>query len=499
MRKVIANQMKLGEIDISQIEFDLRSRDEIPKLLMGLQTVYCNIEVRNRIFALLEEKILKGKKNTGRNGMDLWKILVLGTIRLNCNWDFDKLKEIADNHLTLREMLGHTRWLDETKYPLQTLKDNVSLFSVELLNAVNDEVVKLGHNLLKKKDLNLNARCDSFVVETNVYYPTDIRLLFDAVRKSVELISCIAEKMDIKGWRQSNYHIKQLKNFMRKYQNLKHSTSKDKAKIEARQMAVKAICNNCLTQAEMLIKRVKIDVETVRKNSLISAAVQIKLDDAERFIKHAERQIKQVRERVINGNKIPHDEKEFSIFEEHTEWISKGKAGVPQELGLKVCVLQDQFGFILNHRVMQDESDSDIVVEFVKATKEKFPALKSGSFDKGFHSKENQIELAKILDHVYMPKKGKLSAEEKEREHSKEFVKFRKAHSAVESDINALENHGLDRCPDKGEKGFKRYCAFAVLSRNLQILGDKTQKKKIEHIKRSEAIKAGLAKLKSAA
>lgn len=152
MRKIIDNQMTLGEVDISRIEFDLRSRDEIPKLLMGLQAIYCNEEIRKKVFSVLEEAIPKNiSKTNGRPGMELWKILVLGTLRLNCNWDYDKLKEMADNHATLREMLGHVRWLDTTKYPLQTLKDNIKLFVPKTLDKINKIVVDYGHSLVKKK------------------------------------------------------------------------------------------------------------------------------------------------------------------------------------------------------------------------------------------------------------------------------------------------------------------------------------------------------------
>ncbi|MGI9273283.1 MAG: ISNCY family transposase, partial [Endozoicomonas sp.] len=52
-----------------------------------------------------------------------------------------------------------------------------------------------------------------------------------------------------------------------------------------------------------------------------------------------------------------------------------------------------------------------------------------------------------------------------------EFVRARRKHSAVESDINMLEVHGLDKCPDKGLDAFKRYVALAVLGNNLQRLG----------------------------
>ncbi len=153
MRKVIDEQMRFGRVDISTIEFDLRSRDEIPKLLMGLQYVYCTEEIRGEVFRILREMVPAGTDpENGRPGMELWKILVLGTLRLNCNWDYDKVKEIADNHKTLRLMLGHSDgWEDEYLYPIQTIRDNVSLFTPEILDRINEVVVKAGHNLVKKK------------------------------------------------------------------------------------------------------------------------------------------------------------------------------------------------------------------------------------------------------------------------------------------------------------------------------------------------------------
>jgi len=130
MRKVIEEQMKLGEIDISQIQFDLQSRDEIPKLLMGLQHIYTNSELRAIVFDMLTGLTPPHvDPETGRKGMDYWKILVLGTLRLCCNFDYDKLKEVADNHATVRQMLGHSTLDIELRYPLQTVKDNVALLT----------------------------------------------------------------------------------------------------------------------------------------------------------------------------------------------------------------------------------------------------------------------------------------------------------------------------------------------------------------------------------
>ena len=152
MRHVVNPQTLLGQVDISTITFDPRSRDEIPKLLRGLQYIYCTAEIRRQVFEVLKGMVPRGvNMNNGRPGMELWKILVMGTIRLNCNWDYDKLKEIVDNHLTMRQMLGHQDFYDTYRYPLQTIEDNVKLFTPEILQKVNDIVVNAGHNLVKKK------------------------------------------------------------------------------------------------------------------------------------------------------------------------------------------------------------------------------------------------------------------------------------------------------------------------------------------------------------
>ncbi len=123
-------------------------------------------------------------------------------------------------------------------------------------------------------------------------------------------------------------------------------------------------------------------------------------------------------------------------------------------------------------------------MSFTAEAKERFPDL--NSYDKGFYKLDNRIELNKMLKFAILPKKGKLSSAEKEIENSEEFKKGRKQHPAIESAINALENHGLDICPDHGIDGFKRYVALGVLARNLQILGHAVQQKKLKHEKRRE-------------
>ena len=488
MRKVIDLQMEFWKTDIANIEFDLQARDEIPKLLMGLQYIHRTAPIREKVFEVLKHIVPKKSHETGRPGMDLWKILVLGTLRLNCNWDYDKVQEMANNHSRLREMLGHSKTDFDCQYALQTIRDNIALLTPPILDEINQVVVKAGHSIIStKKEPQLRGSCDSFVVETDVHYPTDTNLLFDAMRKMISLIAIICSEVGISAWRQSHHNIIKVKRLLRGIQKLKRSTSKNETKREKRDKFIITEHQNYIDVCQGFVLKAKETIRILRELGILSMIQDLRLSTIEEYICHAERQIDQIRRRVVLDEKIAHEEKVFSIFEPHTEWISKGKAGVPQELGLGVCVLKDQYGFILHHQVLEQQTDDKVAVAMAQGAKDRFANLAGCSFDKGFYSPDNKRQLANILDYVVLPKKGRLCAKDKEIEQSEEFVEFRCKHSAVESSINALENHGLDRCWDHGPHGFKRYVVLSVLARNIQILGHLIQQKELKRQKQRKA------------
>jgi len=480
MRNVISPQMQIGQTDIANIVIDVTSRDDIPMILLGLQHIYTTKPLRKAVFTILEEVIpLKTTDDTsdlvavdadkGRPGMDQWSILVLGTLRLGLNADFDRIQELANQHITLRMMLGHGLFDADKDYRLQTLKDNLHLFTPDIMARINAEVVRAGYALLDLEvDAMIRGRCDSFVLKTDVHFPTDINLLYDAIR--VLIRECVAWSKDytLPGWRQHQYNLRQFKKLYRKIQKLRHSNSKNEDKKQAQAAKICTAHQDYIDLAQTYLDRVTDSYKLLKETYKIPETLLLELKT---FSQHGERQIDQIKRRVIGDEKIPHDEKVFSLFQPHTEWISKGKAGVPVELGIRVCVMEDTHGFILHHRVMQKETDDKIALEMVTATQEKFPGFKACSFDKGFHSPDNQRKLQEKLEQVVLPKKGRLSKGDKVREYADEFVYAKKKHSAVESAINALQVHGLNKCPDHGIEGFERYAALAVLSRNIQIIG----------------------------
>ncbi|MDO8700549.1 MAG: ISNCY family transposase, partial [Deltaproteobacteria bacterium] len=223
--------------------------------------------------------------------------------------------------------------------------------------------------------------------------------------------------------------------------------------------------------AEHYLNKAQASLAKLEQSGLNNAFDVVRQLEIEGIMRHAIRQIDQTKRRVILGEVIPHGEKVFSIFEPHTEWVSNGKAGVAVEWGVKVCILEDQYQFILHHQVMQQMTDDQVAVSMVAQAQQRFANLNACSFDKGFHSPENQLALKAQLEMVALPRKGKLSQSAQAAEQSAGFVKARRAHSAVESAINALEVHGLDMCPDHGIGGFKRYVALAVVARNIHRIG----------------------------
>ena len=223
-----------------------------------------------------------------------------------------------------------------------------------------------------------------------------------------------------------------------------------------------------LTKCRELIDRVDCTLEELVKksgdNTVRESSVQVGFYRA-----YAEKFIDQIDRRLLKGETIPQEEKVFSISEEHTRWCSKGKAGKPVELGVPVCLIEDQYQFILllHHKVMFTEHDVNVAVPIIEEAQALLPDLRLCSFDRGFHSPGNRERLDELLELSALPRKGRLSQAERERERDEEFVEARRQHPAIESAINALDHRGLDRVRTHGKGGFARTVALSILASNM--------------------------------
>lgn len=471
MRQRFEQQMNLRTVAIADIKFPLKSRDELPPVLKALQYIFVTPELSEKVFSLLEKKIIADKMKTGRPGMDLWHILVLAVVRHTLGTNWDRLEDMANHHELIRKVMGvhATAFIEDDKieFGYQTILDNVSVLDEALLAGVNQLVVEAGHSLLKKKEPEaLKLKTDSYVLETNVHFPTDLNLLWDSSRKCLDIIETLQKEINLPGWRKIKHIRKTIKSIFRA---TSHQVFKGK-KEELKKQSVKIY----LQQAKALVHR----CQAILSNNAflgVSPTTLLALADLRRYKDYAVKMIDLTRRRLIQDEIIPAGEKIYSIFEPHTEWISKGKLNKRVELGHLLLITTDQHQFIADYKVMEGEKDPLQIPSLIQRIQQKFKDQKiySHSFDKGFYSKDNLYALQQWgIQEVIMPKKGKLNKEEKQRESAKQFKQLRYAHSAVESNINMLEHHGLNRCVDKGLHGYKRYVGLSVLAYNLHILGN---------------------------
>jgi len=197
--------------------------------------------------------------------------------------------------------------------------------------------------------------------------------------------------------------------------------------------------------------------------------------------------------RLLKEEKIDSKEKVYSIFQPYTEWLSKGKAGNKVELGIKVVIATDQYSLIRDYRIMEKTADATETILLADRLLSKLGgnAMKSLSFDRGFYSKENKELLSLYIPNLNMPKKGKKNKAETIEERESDFIINRKKHSAVESNINSLEHHGLDKCPDRSLGAYKTYVGLGVLAYNLHKIGNDLKKKEKLKNKYKEYKKTG--------
>lgn len=474
MRVIQSPQFSLGQIPIEDLQFEPSSRDDIPAILQGIQFIYCDVDLRNAIFDCLEQHILKSHHAAeegsaaehdgpalvdplnGRPGMELWDILVLGLLKQGLNCDCDRLAELANRHLDVRRMLGLSEALDSPQFHWRTVNRNLQLLTPELLAEINVLVVQAGHALVGHTPQQpLAARCDSFVVETDVHYPTDVSLLWDALRCMLRSVAAACGLWGVSGWRQKRRWLLKMKALFNRVRSSKQR-SKRPQRVEV-----------YVRQAVQLADRARASVEALEKAGCGEAT----RSEIMGYVEMVERLAGQVKRRVLEGEQIPQEEKVFSIFAPHTRWCAKGKAGRAVELGVPVSIVESEHQFLLHGKVMWSEADVDVAAQMIEETQAQYAELEQCSFDKGYHSPANQKRLGVLLKENVMPRKGKLSKAAKEREGQAVFQAARKAHPAVESAINNLECRGLDRIREQGAEGFERMVWLGLLAANLHRIG----------------------------
>ena len=466
MRKSFSSQLRLDCNPIESVELNIESRHEMIPVLAALQQVYADPKLRSWVTQLIALDLnATSRRDIGREGFSDWQVVVLAAVRLGCNLDYDQLQDLAENHRSLRGVLGVGDWDQSTHFGWRRIRDTLCMIRPETLQKLNHAIVSYGQEL--HGDARREVRADSFVIETNIHYPTESSLIWDGVKQMIPLCVALALDLGELGWRQAEQLKRRIKEKVRVISQISASKSS-----KAKEGLPRAYAN-LLERADELIRRAKaLKTKGDEECSLPSTIKRVQ--QLQVWIELTEQVCDTARRRVILGENVPNAEKLFSLFETHTQLYRRGKAGTPNQFGRLILVFEDAAGFISHYHIMhRDAQDKDVVVEQTEIAQTNHGrAIEKASFDRGFYSPENEEKLKLIVALPCLPPRHPKQFAEKLAEASIEFRTSRQRHPGIESAINALQTgNGLKRCRDRSELGLERYIGLAILGRNLHALG----------------------------
>lgn len=303
-------------------------------------------------------------------------------------------------------------------------------------------------------------RLDTTVYEANIHYPTDSSLLWDSFRTLARLVRGVQKERPELGMHH-RFHDKKVKKLFTFIG--RHAASKSKAT----QRKVKQ-------HYRVLIGRVRW-IQHVGQAVLDQVeAAGYACPELAHYLPLVHQIVHQADQRVLQGVKLAADEKLYSLFEEHTELIKRGKAGKMIEFGHKVLLAQTDEKFIHHYQVMaKRREDKDLLRPALEAHKDlfgRYPEVVAG--DKGFYENMKQIAvLESQIRTVSIGKKGRRNPQEQARESSEAFVEGQRFRAGVEGSISVLKRaFRLGCCLFKGFKNYAASVGLAVLCHNLVLL-----------------------------
>jgi transposase, IS5 family len=361
-------QLRLGSNSVLDVQLNTNCRDEIIPILAALQHIYGQPALRDEILKVVQQDVnANSNPQRGRTGMHYWPILVLAAVRLGCNLDYDKLQNLAEEHRSLRNIMGIAGWDDQQSFDWRCIRDNICSLLPETIERINHMIVAEGHRLVPEAAK--TVRGDSFVVKANIHYPTDSSLIDDGLRLIVPVAVQLASLLGVDGWRQSKHLLRAVKKQLRVINRIAASKGRDC------QNRLKDAYRTLIDLADRIVERaIKLldpafiticpddntsDVNTLRDKLFNQLNMTIQVCDV-------------AWRRVIQGETIANGEKLFSLYEPETQLIMRGKSPNPIEFGHRILVIEDAAGFVCHYTVMQRGAiDSEVLVGEMKQLQER--------------------------------------------------------------------------------------------------------------------------------
>lgn len=401
------------------------------------------------------------RRDRGRKGMTGEQVLRIGLLYMIFELTYEELAFHLEDSSAFRFF---SRLPFGKPVRVSTLKNNLKRISAETWEAANEHLLQCAEDQGIEKGR--VTRTDCTVVETNIHDPSDSSLLWDSVRVLTRIMCRVRKRFPGVEWRFHD-HTRKAKKYAHQIAYPPKKASKRKQRENLYRKLIKTTVRVREYALDVVAKLKNFTPDDVMDTAFIGATES----EIRELIGLTDTVLDQTRRRVLEGEKVPANEKIVSIFETHTDIIIKKNREVL--FGHKICLTGGKSSMILD-AVIEDgnPSDSSMVERTIQRQVQLFGRPpRQASFDGGFASKEN-LRLAKdagVKDVVFHKKCG---LEESEMAKSKwVFRKLRKFRAGIEGCISALKrSFKMSRCTWRGEARFKSFVWASIVSFNAIIL-----------------------------
>ena len=410
---------------------------------------------------------------TGRPGIAPDRLLRCCVLKHLKGWSFRDLDRELRSNLIYRRF---TRFDAEATPTYSAFSRLFAVLSPAVTEQIHQRVVGLARE--QGAASGRKIRVDSTAIETNVHYPTDSTLLGDGIRvlsRSLKRMAaeCQAGVLEVVNHGRAVKH--RLLEISRAAKSL---TQASRQRMQESYQKLLGLTRSAVRQAGLALRRCESGRLPVVGSVL---RMEVQAGQLRHFLPLVEKVITQTQERVFGGNR--HVEgKVLSLFEPHTQVIRKGKAHKPNEFGRLVRIDEVENGIVSGYQILEGNSaDTDSwlpALEQHEATFGHVPAMATA--DRGFFSAENERKAEDLgVEKVALPARGRLSKTRAKRQKQRWFKRALRWRAGEEATISHLKNpFSLRRATYKGERGFKRYVGWSVITKNLFSIARWLERKK---------------------
>jgi IS5 family transposase len=302
-------------------------------------------------------------------------------------------------------------------------------------------------------------RTDTTVIGSNIHYPTDSSLLWDSYRVLSRLLRAVrAEKPELCPHR---FHDKKARKDLVYVNRCMRSKSRDRQREMPRRF--RRLHDSVLRLQDIAAPLPK---ALAGSDNLALLALGVELTH---YLPLTRKVCRAAERAGLKGETVPASDRVFSIFEEHTGLIKRGKSNKPVESGHAAWPAQSRSKFITDHEVMEEKiPDADLLGDIAERHKAAFRKYPDGvTADMGFRAAPE--EMTRIQEHVAtvaVPGRGQSRTNISACRH-----RFR---AGIEGSIPVLKRaFRLSICMYRGFKSFAASVGMAVFCHNLVNLAPK--------------------------